>query len=357
MAKYRRLLILLAIYLVLTVISSFPYFLECCYSTGVYPYYARFQRFLLGWIPFSLGDVLYVLAGIWGIYGLIILIRRLIRREWKVIQWLGWGRRFLEGVLIIMIIFSASWGLNYNRLGIAYQLKLQPGLYPTDTLEQLVDSLLVRVNESRRSLPVHPDKLTHTQMAEGAFEGYQQMEKDRLLSFIRYHGLSVKSSLFGTLDNYMGFLGYYNPFTGEAQVDQAAPAFTLPYTTCHEMAHQLGYASESEANFVGYLAAVHCPDPRYRYSAYFDLFSYAVRELYIRDSAAAKRYSHNLDTLVKQDYREYRKYMLAYRNPLEPILGRMYDSYLKANRQPKGIMSYNEVTGWLIAYERKYGRL
>jgi hypothetical protein len=357
MVKYRRFLILLAIYLLLWVISNFPYFLEQHYSTGVYPYYARFQRFLLGWVPFSVGDVLYILAAAWLVYGLIVLIRRLIKREWRWRQWLGWGRRFLEGVLVISIVFSLSWGLNYNRLGIAYQLRLQPGLYSTDTLAQLVDSLLIRVNESRRMLPDTPVRLSSGQLARGAYAGYQRMEADSLFPFIRYNGLSVKSSLFGTLDNYMGFLGYYNPFTGEAQVDQAVPAFTLPYTTCHEMAHQLGYASESEANFVGYLAAVHCPDPRYRYSAYFDLFSYAIRELYIRDSVSARHYARGLDTLVKLDFKEYRKFSIAYRNPLEPILGKMYDSYLKAQRQPKGIMSYNEVTGWLIAYERKYGRL
>ena len=49
------------------------------------------------------------------------------------------------------------------------------------------------------------------------------------------------------------FLGYYNPFTGEAQVNTNVPAFVIPFTTCHEMAHQIGYASESEASFVGFL--------------------------------------------------------------------------------------------------------
>jgi hypothetical protein len=33
----------------------------------------------------------------------------------------------------------------------------------------------------------------------------------------------------------------------------------------------------------------------------------------------------------------------------------MYGNYLKANRQPQGINSYDEVVGLTIAYYRKYG--
>jgi hypothetical protein len=33
----------------------------------------------------------------------------------------------------------------------------------------------------------------------------------------------------------------------------------------------------------------------------------------------------------------------------------MYDLYLKANSQDKGVKSYSYVTAWLIAYARKYG--
>jgi hypothetical protein len=35
----------------------------------------------------------------------------------------------------------------------------------------------------------------------------------------------------------------------------------------------------------------------------------------------------------------------------------LYGNYLKANNQPKGIETYNEVVSWLIAYRKKYGEL
>ena len=89
--------------------------------------------------------------------------------------------------------------------------------------------------------------------------------------------------MWGWLGNYSGFTGYYNPFTGESQVNSTVPVFTIPYTACHEVAHQLGYAKEMEANFAGYLAASTSDDNFFRYSVYLDLFRYANRNLFLLD--------------------------------------------------------------------------
>src|ERR1700744_3560499 len=63
------------------VVSYFPRVVERWYSNGFYPQVSRLQRLLFGWIPFSVGDILYLAVAIWLIVGLVRLIRRLIRRE------------------------------------------------------------------------------------------------------------------------------------------------------------------------------------------------------------------------------------------------------------------------------------
>ena len=175
--------------------------------------------------------------------------------------------------------------------------------------------------------------------------------------FLNYSNPSVKKMLAGDVGNYGGFLGYYNPFSGEAQVNTKVPSFIIPFTACHEIGHQLGFASESEASFAGYLAVRSGNLTLFNYSAYFDMFTYANAELYSRDSVAAKQNAILLDTLVKKDIKQYRAYLKAYRNPLEPLLTKLYGNYLKAHNQPKGIDSYDEVVAWLVAYYKKYGSL
>jgi hypothetical protein len=123
------------------------------------------------------------------------------------------------------------------------------------------------------------------------------------------------------------------------------------------MAHQLGYAKEEEANFVGYLAAAASSDTLFHYSTYLDLFVFANREVYVVDSVSAKAAARLLLPEVKSDIREWREFIKKHKNPFEPIILWMYGNYLKANRQPKGMFSYNEVIIDLIAYYKKYGTL
>ena len=163
--------------------------------------------------------------------------------------------------------------------------------------------------------------------------------------------------MYGLAGNYFGFTGYYNPFTGEAQVNTKVPKFILPYTTTHEIAHQLGYAKEEEANFVGYLTATSSTDTLFHYSAYLDLFVYANRQLFFVDSVAAKDFAKQLIPEVKADIKEWREFLRRHKNPLEPVIRWAYGNYLKANQQPKGMTSYDEVIADLIAFYKKYGRI
>jgi hypothetical protein len=209
-------------------------------------------------------------------------------------------------------------------------------------------------------------------LADTALMQRENFEKKRLLfkkgreaysfakneyPFLSYSISSVKPSIFSYLGNYLGYTGYYNPFTGEAQVNTTVPVFAQPFTCTHEIGHQLGYAKEMEANFVGYLAASNSPDIAVRYSLYFDLYVYAIRNLYIRDSTMAKTYAARLPEIAKQDVRALRAFYKKYENPFEPIIRKLYGQYLKANEQPQGILSYDEVLGWIVAYYRKYGTI
>ena len=334
----------------------YPALVENGYSANMYPMIAMLLRLLTGWLPISVGDVLYGAAMLWLLIKLIILVRLLIRRQYSWAGFLHSIAGFALSLLTLYVFFYALWGLNYSRRGISYQLQLKQQRYTTADLKQVTTLLLEKVNSQRGQLGdssfAYPPVKTIYGLAASAYDSAA-----RQTPFLQYQHACIKNSVFGSLNNYFGFLGYYNPFTGEAQVNTKVPDFIVPYTACHEIAHQVGYGSESEANFVGYLAAKASGNHLLLYSTYADLFSYANSELYVRDSAAARANFRMLDTLVKKDYRQYRKFMQQYKNPIEPLIRLFYGQYLKANNQPRGIDTYNEVVAWLIAYEKKYGDL
>ena len=329
---------------------------ETIYSSKFYFHFSKLLRFLFGWIPFSLGDVLYFLVGSWLLWKIFKNVRLLLKKQltWKITL-----KKLLKLFLIfafIYIIFNIFWGINYDRKGIAYQLDLKHLKYDTSDLKMLQKLLLEKVNASKiavlRNHEQYPSKKMLIRKAQKSYE-----EAQKLYPFLEYKNLSAKPSLYGTPGDYLGFTGYYNPFTGEAQINTTVPEFLQPYIATHEMAHQLGYAKENAANFVGYLAAVNSHDTLFHYSTYFDLFIYANREVYYFDSLSSRLALQQLVPEVKEDIRELRKFNEAHQSLLEPAITWIYGNYLKLNKQPQGMHTYNAVVGMLIAYYKKYGRI
>ena len=349
-------LVLLVLSLIIKLISYYPNWIEIYYSRGIYPYISSFYRTLFGWIPFSIGDILYFLAGSYLLYYAYKTIKVIANKQLLQVNYFKRIKRTFYIVSTVYIYFNVMWGLNYNRPGIASQLNLIPQLHNEADLKMITSDLIEKVNKTRLSLHAKEIKYKPYQaIFNQAQKAYSKVSLE--YPFMEYKTSSVKKSIYGRLGKYVGFLGYYNPFTGEAQLNLTIPQFLLPYVSCHEMAHQLGYASESEASFVSYLAAVHSDDSLFHYSIYFDLYTYANNELYKRDSVAAKNNYKLLDPLVKSDLKVLKTYIEQSKNPIEPIIKIFYDHYLKANQQSNGMNSYNEVVSWLIAYKKKYGKI
>ncbi|MDQ6843994.1 MAG: DUF3810 domain-containing protein [Bacteroidota bacterium] len=333
-----------------------PLWVENFYTDDFYYFISILFRCLFGWLPFSLGDVLYLGAGAWLFWkviknGIFLFKRKLTRKTFfqkleKLI--------FLS--LVIYIVFNIFWGLNYNRKGIAWQLQLKPVVYDTANLTMMQELLLQKVNETKailiRQKVIYPDNKNLFTRAKSCYA-----VAENRYPFIAYKRASVKPSLYGWLGDYLGFTGYYNPFTGEAQVNTTVPKFLLPYITLHEIGHQLGYAKEDAANFSGYLAAANSTDTLFQYSAYLDLFVYATREVYYFDSALSKKASAKLIPEVKADLLEWQRFNEQHRSFIEPAISWLYGQYLKINQQPQGLRSYNEVVAMLMAYYKKYGRI
>lgn len=75
-------------------------------------------------------------------------------------------------------------------------------------------------------------------------------------------------------------MGYYFPFSMEANYNDIMCEIHMPVTMCHELSHLKGIIREDEANFIGYLACVDSEDDFFRYSAYLSVIGYLDRDFY-----------------------------------------------------------------------------
>jgi hypothetical protein len=340
----------------LKLFSLNPGRVEKYYTYGIYPVISRTLRILFGWVPFSAGDIIYGVAFIFFVLKVWKLIHLLAKSKFK--NYLSWVlfRKYIKLVLWIYVIFYFGWGLNYDRKGIASQLDLRVKPYTRTELTALAILLQERLCtygdkvDSLHRLRLNKNKLLFN---EGV-SAYEKVEKR--FSYLVYRNPSVKASLLTPFGHLFGFTGYYNPFTAEAQLKTSVPVFVKPFVVCHEIAHQLGYAKENEANFVGFLAARVSDDPEFVYSAYFDMYSYTLRELVFIDPAKAYVLRMTAHPQVRKDRKAYLQYLFNSKNSVEPFISGIYDNYLKLNNQPEGKYTYDEVVSWLIAYMNKYGK-
>lgn len=301
---------------------------------------------MLGWLPFSFGDVMYALA--------IIYIFRWTIKNFKKLKTdtKNWLLDVFSAISIVYFAFHLFWGLSYYRLPLYKSLSLKSH-YTTEQLVDVTKKLIIVSNKihaeinKNDTLPIDIpySKSTILKMVP---LGYTNLEKQ--YPHLEYHPKSIKKSLFSLPLTYMGFSGYLNPLTNESQVDALIPKYIFPTTALHEIAHQLGYAAENEANFIGCLAAIDHDDIYVKYSGYTFALRFCLNEIYRRDETLFDSLSETVNKGILKNYKEIRLFWEDYANPAEPLFKITYSSFLKANKQDKGMESYNYVVALLVNY-------
>jgi hypothetical protein len=335
-------------------IKQFPAFIEQYYSEGFYTIIALVLRRVTGLFGFSVGDVLYGVLIIYAIIAMVAKVKFILSNKPNATWFKNGFKNAVLFLLWLYIVFLVVWGLNYNRQGLAKQLQLQAKEYTVDELKNFTCKLQEKLSVARQAIGdtnfIFP---TDEQQIQLCIAAYDTVKKR--YPFLAYPFPSTKKSLLYHLVSSAGYSGYYNPFSGEAQINEDVPAFYKGFVIAHEMGHQIGYASESEASFSSYLACKYSGNTILQYSALYELFASANNELFMYDAAAAYLNLKDLHPSVKYDRRKYRLYLLGKQNTFEPIIKNVYDQYLKANDQHKGVESYNDVVAWVMAYEERRG--
>ena len=330
-------------------IAGHPEWVERYYSNGLYPMVSKFFRMLFGWIPFSVGELIYTI--------LVILTIRYVIRYRKRITTKPWV--FLRNIVMVLSVFYFTfhivWGLNYYREPISKKLGIV-NKAEYEVILDLTEKLLIKTNKLQ--LQITGDSTQMVQIPYNKDEVFNKTVRayeslPAQLSFLSYEQPSIKKSMFSTVSSYMGIGGYLNPFTNEAQVNKLTPVFRFPVISGHEVGHQVGYSAENETNFIGYLVTLKNPDPYFQYSASAYGLNHCLNAIYRTDESEFEKLYEQLNEGVKKNYQELRDFNEAYENPIEPIFESVYNSFLKANNQPDGVKSYSKVVHLMVGYHTK----
>jgi hypothetical protein len=330
------------------------------------PYVFKPISFLLrsisGKMSFAIGEWVYLIICI----SLIININKRIQKNKSPLLsssfWSLFFVQILNGVIKLYIIFQLFWGLNYQKETPANDFHLEVAVSYTETqMDSLSLELIQQMNQTRQKISdsfiqtLHFDDLLLKSQAQ-----YAEIAKQ--YPFLTFQKPSLKMAQFPVLGDYIGFSAFYHPFTGEAIIRGDLPVLTLPFTVSHEMAHQLGYASETEANFIAYVIGVESKDLLFQYSTQLQLFTYAQqahlliiakRGDSIEFQKVIARNKQLLSPIVLADRKQIRDFFTRKQGLQIPGSTQLYNQFLKWNQQANGVESYNDVLLWALAYGHK----
>ncbi|MGY5850936.1 DUF3810 domain-containing protein [Salegentibacter sp. F14] len=332
--------------IVIGLLAEYPLFIEDYYSRGIYPWISSLMRFPLGFLPFSLGDFLYAVL----VLMLLIWILRRFRTRFRNPR--KWIIDALATLSVVYACFHLIWGLNYYRLPLHQTLEVEHD-YTTEELILLSEKLIAKSNQLHKELETD-DSLaiaipySKKELFEQTIIGYDHLSQE--FPELRYKNSNIKRSLYSIPLTYMGFNGYLNPLTGEAQVNTQIVKFKIPTTASHEIGHQLGFAKENEANFIACLVTMNHPDVYFRYAGYTFALRYSLNELYRRDKKKFEVLKNKIRPGILANYREVDDFWLRHQNPFEPLFQATYNRYLMVNNQSEGMKSYSYVVALLVNY-------
>ncbi len=341
---------ILALILLFRKSADYPIFIENNYSNAIYPFLSNISRIIWGWIPFSIGDLFYlgIILGIsyWGYSFLKNKKKFSFTLLYPILTSLG----------AIYLLFSILWGLNYNRITVSQKLKIN-NEYSQQELIIFTEKLITKINYihlqiTKDSTEIVMNPYSHQQVFDKTVNGYTTLGMQ--YDFLTFNNPSIKTSLLSYPLSYMGFSGYLNPFTNEAQVNSLVPMYNFPTTSCHEIAHQIGIGSESEANLVGHLASVKNSDLYFQYSGYTYALRYCLGELYDIDEALFEKYKSKINIGVWENFEQTEQFLREHESPVETVSKFIYGNYLEANHQKGGMKTYNNFVGLVINYYKNY---
>ena len=334
-------------------LRNYPGFTEKYYALEMYPFIRENFLVAFNWLPFSIGDILYGLAIITVILTLIRIFRfAVIQKRFR-----SAGLSFINlivGVEIALIIFYLFWGLNYFREPVAERLDISDSTYTKAQLIQVGSMLIDSANSKRAELV--PEDFERTNDSIYATSAHAALEFSKMSTTFKASKPLAKSSLLSHAMNFIGTAGYFNPFTGEAQINSLMPIHLRPFVACHEIAHQSGIGGEDEANFFGFVIGIQSGDNFLQYSSYYLAMQEFMSEIRRTDSLAFNNLKSKISAPVIVDLKTETAYWSKYQGFTSRLTSIFYDNYLKANNQDAGLKSYNKMVILGMAYYKKQGK-
>ena len=332
--------VLIAIAGAIAIRLAFPFapWVELHYSNGIYPSIDHAARWLSGPLPFTLGDVLFIVAVAWLLrYWWLAVRHTLDLRRRRLPAFARIALRTLAIAAGIFLWFEASWALNYARVPLADKIPVHNERTNEDAVNAFADSINDKLTAIADVAHAHPlsDAQAQTRLAPRLAAMWSRLGN----AVADFPPPNVKPTLFQPMLALSGSNGFTDPWTHEVNVDATLFPFERPAVIAHEWSHLAGFADETEANFISAIACTTSKDPWLEYSGWILVWENLPQNVHL---------THRMGSTAFKDIQAIRaRYLRQVNKTVERTQRAAYDQYLKSNHVKAGYESYRLFIRWM----------
>jgi len=353
---------------ILRIVQNNPKIAEFVFARGIYKWISQGISLISGIFPFSLMELQIIIVPIAVLFLVIRFLGKVFTQIRNKREQAGYT--FTLGIVnaacvmgIVLFSYVMLGGVNYYRYSFAAYSGLEVKESTVDELYNLCLELADKAAGIREQLHLTEGaedddgilRITNTDWNEVSGkmeEAFQKLSKDYPVLGGDYP--SLKPVFFSNFMSRMEITGIFWPFTMEANVNIAAPNYSIPATMGHELAHLRGFMREDEANFIGYLVCKESDNLEFQYSGIMLALTYAGNQLYKQDPVLFESVREHYSPQMVADIRDEYYYWKQFEDTtISTVSTTMNDNYLKANNQSDGVKSYGRMVDLLLAEYRK----
>lgn len=354
------------------------------YVTYIFPLWLNTYARLTSLVPFSVGEIMLVLAVLVTLFGVVFLVVNLLCKKKYQNALKRFGTAYAWIALAVCCIMTLNCSILYHasdfsakymtyddgtkRYGNALLADLSNDAvaktrtdgYSREELALLRDFIVERCNTLAQEIARDDSGRAcyDGDLFDSAVDAMKKLggEYEQLSGFYVTPKYLACSEFFS--QQYI--MGYYFPFSLEANINSVMYITNVPPTVCHELAHTKGFINEDDANMIGYLACVQSDDLFLQYCGYLSVLSYVNNDFYDSIHKDKELYQSHVGIsdlvardnifLTKEAWQSVEEKAVVKTETVKKASNTFTETVLVMNGIEEGMQQYNEVVALLLAY-------
>ncbi len=264
---------------------------------------------------------------------------------------------------IVCVIMTLNCFLLYQASPITERYRIGEGEKEAYGLEEIAALRDHVVDQANRLAPLFERDARGYLIYEGDLEEEAKAQMKRLgetFDNLKGYYPSPKPLFLSGFYSQQYIMGYYFPFSMEANFNRQMYITNMPVTMCHELSHLKGFILEDEANFIGYLACVDSQDLLFEYSAYLSVIGYLDRDfikaigedrdVYLAHPQISQQVALDRKFLTQEAWDAVEKKAVLRTETVKQAADTFLDTTLTLNGVQDGTISYSRVVKLLLKY-------